>query len=158
MDEKSQVLLKSDKNSGYFTQRLVYIYHGIWLNSCWNKKCFRQKLYRISKHTFYAQQREKYGTDGQATDNNRIGRIWLACWITKATDKLIQNIYCMFFPRQRWLCEQALILCYTYTAYLVLFFLVLGFLRGVRSKFIDDVSETTVGSIFTGYKLKCSDK
>jgi hypothetical protein len=29
---------------------------------------------------------EKYCTAGQATDDNTIGRVRLACWITKATD------------------------------------------------------------------------
>ena len=30
--EKIQVLLKSDKKSGYFTWRSLYIYDNIWLN------------------------------------------------------------------------------------------------------------------------------
>jgi hypothetical protein len=31
--------------------------------------------------------------------------------------------------------------------------LVLGFLHGVRSEFTDDILETTVGPILTGYEL-----
>jgi hypothetical protein len=30
--------------------------------------------------------RKKYGTAGQATDDNKIRRMRFACWITKATD------------------------------------------------------------------------
>ena len=35
--------------------RPVYIFSYILLISCQNEKCFRQKLQRISKHTFYVQ-------------------------------------------------------------------------------------------------------
>jgi hypothetical protein len=31
----------------------LFIYGHILLTSSWNEKCFRQKLYRKSKHTFY---------------------------------------------------------------------------------------------------------
>jgi hypothetical protein len=34
---------------------------------------------------------EKYGTAGQATDNNIIQRMRFACWIIKATDIHIYN-------------------------------------------------------------------
>jgi hypothetical protein len=34
-------------------------------------------------------------------------------------------------------------------------FLVLGFLRGVRGKFTDKVSETAVGPFFTGHEKEC---
>ena len=38
---------------------------------------------------------EKYGTPGQATDNNTIRHVCFACWITKATDTLrLCNTYC----------------------------------------------------------------
>ena len=48
-----QVWLKCDKNNGYFMWSPTYIYHNIPLNSSKNEKCFRQKLQRKSKHTFY---------------------------------------------------------------------------------------------------------
>ena len=50
--ENLQVWLKSDKSNGYFTRWLVHIYNIISLNSSYNEKFFRQKLYRKSKHTF----------------------------------------------------------------------------------------------------------
>ena len=39
------------KNCAYFTQKPMYIYARISLNSSQNEKCSRQKLYRRSKHT-----------------------------------------------------------------------------------------------------------
>ena len=79
--EKIQVSLKSDMNNGYFTGRLMYMYH-ISLNISQNEKYFRQKLYWKSKHNFYVQQLfflkpwrfwdnvEKYSRVGQDTDDN----------------------------------------------------------------------------------------
>jgi hypothetical protein len=37
--EKVQLSLKSDKNNGYFTGRLFYIYHSISLNYSQNENC-----------------------------------------------------------------------------------------------------------------------
>jgi hypothetical protein len=42
--DKIQVTLKSDKNNGYFTWILLYIFYHISLISSCNEKCFRQKL------------------------------------------------------------------------------------------------------------------
>ena len=53
--EKFQVSFKSDNNSGCFTWKRKYIY-DILLNSYYTEKCFRQKLYRKSKHTFFVQE------------------------------------------------------------------------------------------------------
>jgi len=53
--KKIQVLLQSDMNNRYFTLIFMYIYGNISLNYSQNEKCFRQKLYRTSKHTFYFQ-------------------------------------------------------------------------------------------------------
>ena len=39
-----QVSLKSDKNNGHFTRRLMDSYNNISLNSTWNEKYFRQEL------------------------------------------------------------------------------------------------------------------
>jgi hypothetical protein len=41
---------------------------------------FFRKSYRLSDNV------EKYGTARQATDDNILRRIRIACWITKATD------------------------------------------------------------------------
>jgi len=50
--EKIQVSLKSDKNNGNFTWRSINILDHISFISSKNEKCFRQKSYRKSKHTF----------------------------------------------------------------------------------------------------------
>jgi len=42
--EKFQVSLKSDKKSGYFTWRLMYICDNVSRNAFRNEKCFRQKM------------------------------------------------------------------------------------------------------------------
>ena len=47
------VSLKYYKNNGYFTWRPIYIFGRISLISSYNDKCFRQNLYRKSKHPFY---------------------------------------------------------------------------------------------------------
>jgi hypothetical protein len=39
-----------------------------------------------------------------------------ACWITKATDTQSEYVILIFFPRQKWERERALVLRYTYTA------------------------------------------
>ena len=54
---KVQVSLKSGKNKGHFTVRPIYIFfYHISLSSSYNEKCFTQKLYRKSKHTFCVQE------------------------------------------------------------------------------------------------------
>ena len=64
---------------------------------------------------------EKYGTAGQATDDNIIRRMRFACWITKATDTHTHTEYLILiaFPRQQWLRERASVLRYAYNACLV---------------------------------------
>jgi hypothetical protein len=62
---------------------------------------------------------EKYGTARQATDDNIIRRMRFACWITKATDTHSKYVTLIAFPPQQWLRERALMLSYTYIAYLV---------------------------------------
>jgi hypothetical protein len=45
---------------------------------------------------------EKYGRVGQATDDNIIRRMRIACWITKATDTHSEYVILIAFPRQQW--------------------------------------------------------
>jgi hypothetical protein len=49
---------------------------------------------------------EKYGRDGQATDENK-RRMRFACWITKATDTHSEYVILIAFPRQQWLRDRA---------------------------------------------------
>jgi hypothetical protein len=50
--EKIQVLLKYDKNNGYFTWRRFHIYDNISLNSPQNEKYFRQNC-RENQNTHF---------------------------------------------------------------------------------------------------------
>jgi hypothetical protein len=50
---------------------------------------------------------EKYGTAGQATDDNIIRRIRFACRITKDTDTHSECIILIAFPQQQGLRESA---------------------------------------------------
>jgi hypothetical protein len=61
---------------------------------------------------------EKYYTTRYVTCGNIIGRMRLACCITKATDTHSQYVILIVFPRQKWLHEGASVcLCmYVYTA------------------------------------------
>jgi len=58
---------------------------------------------------------EKYGTGRQATDDNIIRRMCIACWITKVADTHSEYVIFIAFPQQQWLGERI----YTYIACLV---------------------------------------
>ena len=45
----------------------------------------------------------KYGTAGEATDDNITRRMRIACWITNATDILPQYVIHIAFPQLQWL-------------------------------------------------------
>jgi len=64
---------------------------------------------------------EKYTTARQATDDNIIRRMFVACWITKATNTRWEYVIHIAFPRQHLLSERASVLRYTYFASLVYF-------------------------------------
>jgi hypothetical protein len=55
---------------------------------------------------------EKYGTARQATDDNIIRRMRIACWVTKATDTHSEYVILIAFPRQQWSRERATVLLY----------------------------------------------
>ena len=44
---------------------------------------------------------EKYCTPGQATDDNRIRRMRIACWIPKATNTHSEYVNLLFSPMQQ---------------------------------------------------------
>ena len=62
---------------------------------------------------------EKYVTAGQATDDNVIRLMRVACWVLKATDIHSEHVILITFPVQQWLHECASMLRYAYVAYLV---------------------------------------
>jgi hypothetical protein len=53
---------------------------------------------------------EKRGRAGQATDDNIIRRMRLACWITMATDTHPEEVILLAFARQQWFRECASVL------------------------------------------------
>ena len=60
---------------------------------------------------------KKCGTAGQATDENTTRRMRIAYWITKALDKHSEYAILITFPQQKWLQEDASMLCYMYTVF-----------------------------------------
>ena len=57
---------------------------------------------------------EKYGTARQATEDNTIRCMRIACWIPKATNTHLEYVIFIAFPLQQWLHERASLLRYTY--------------------------------------------
>jgi hypothetical protein len=53
---------------------------------------------------------EKYYTTGQATDDNMIQRMRIACWIAKTTDTNSECVTLNAFPLQQWLHGRASVL------------------------------------------------
>jgi len=90
------------------------------------------KVERKSKHKFYVQKRffrklcpllnnmkKKYGTARQATDDNIIWRMRVACRIPKALNTHSEYVMFTTFTLQRWLRIHASLLRYTYIACIV---------------------------------------
>ena len=50
---------------------------------------------------------EKYGRAREATDDDVIRRVHLACWVTEAADSHSEYVTLIEFTRQRWLRERA---------------------------------------------------
>ena len=63
---------------------------------------------------------ENYGAIGLFTDDYIIRSTRNACWITNARDSHSEYVVLIAFPQQHWLCERALMLCYTYMVSFVL--------------------------------------
>jgi len=101
--EKIQVTLKSDKNNRHITWRPIYIFDHISLIYSYNEKCFRQKLYKKSKHTFCVQwlffeNRTVYEIMWKhilerGSQQMTIWRMRIACWITTITGTLHADRY-----------------------------------------------------------------
>jgi hypothetical protein len=120
--KKIQFSLKSDKNNGYFTWRLTYsmvISSRILLRmiDVSDRHCrenqntlFTFYIYIFFKSYLLWDNMEKYGTAGQATDENTIQHMRISYWITKATDTHWEYVLLIAFPRQQWLRERASIL------------------------------------------------
>jgi hypothetical protein len=61
----------------------------------------------------------KYGTAGQATEDNIIWRMLFLCWISKTTNTPSEYVIHIVFPQQKWLHEYASMLRRAQTACLV---------------------------------------
>ena len=64
---------------------------------------------------------KKYGRAGQATDDNIIRRMRIACWIPKATDTHSEYVIIIALPLHLWFREWTSMLRYTYIACLISF-------------------------------------
>ena len=121
------------------------------------KKSFRQMFYRKSKThvlcslTFFFHKScclydnvKKYFRAEQGTDDNIIRHIFIACWITKATDTHSEYVIIIAFRRQQWSRERASMLRYTYIACLV-----------VLALWISTTILTSLSEIWTWNPLDC---
>ena len=61
-----------------------------------------------------------HGTTREATGDNIIWRMQIACWLNKATDTHSNCVILTAFPLQKWLLESVLMSRYTYIACLLL--------------------------------------
>jgi len=65
---------------------------------------------------------EKCGKARQGTDDSIIWRMRFTCWINNLTNTHWEQVILIGFSRQQWLRERASILCYTYSACLVVYY------------------------------------
>ena len=103
-----------------------------------------------------------------------IWRMRIACWIPKATEKLIEYVILIAFPLQQWLQEPVSMLHYTYIACLVCALCNIRFLfkvslcspgkfdvvsptyfrNGSRLKLLQHVGEASTVCVLTGLQVK----
>ena len=113
----------------YWAQNIKpYVYLYISLNSSYNEKCFRQKLYRKSKDTFcvlwlFPENRTvcqimwgEYCRAGQGTDGNMAGA---RCTSDTLGHKHALTIWNISFPLQQWLHERSSVILYAHIACLI---------------------------------------
>ena len=114
--EKIRIWLKSDKNSGYFKWRPTHMYDNILLKIFSERETFqttivwRIKTQILRSMTFLRKSCrlwgnvEKYGTAGNSTNGQIIGRMRIACWINKARIQTHtnNNFYCCTVHSDIW--------------------------------------------------------
>ena len=132
-----QVSLKSDKNNGSFTWRLMYLCGNISvllrIRNVSNKPFRENQNTHFMFNNFFSENCavyeinvEKYCTPRQATGENMIQHMCIACWITKPKDTHPECVIIIVFAQQLWLHKCPSIYVYTYTACLVFSVLPLG--------------------------------
>jgi hypothetical protein len=115
---KIQLSLISNKNKPYFIWRRMHIYDNIsvsYLRMTYvsYKRCSEVKTHCVLSNVFpwksccLLRTVVKCCTAGEATDDNIIRRMRLACWITKAADTHSEYVILIAFSRQQWLRERA---------------------------------------------------
>ena len=62
---------------------------------------------------------KKYNKARQATDDNKVRLMRIACWIPKAIDTYSEYVILIAFPRHQWLRESTSVLLYTYNAFII---------------------------------------
>jgi len=67
-------------------------------------------LFFFSKMVPFVNNEEKYCAAGQTIDDNKTGRMRVACWITKATKTHTEYAVLIAFRQQQWLRERTLML------------------------------------------------
>jgi hypothetical protein len=113
-------------------QTSMYVYDNMWLNSSYNEKCVRQKLYGKSKYSvtlFFSENCAVCEIRLKSIRMVQLDRphiydsiIWsmrIACWIPKATNTHSEYVILIAFPQQQWLHERAAMLRRMYIACLV---------------------------------------
>jgi hypothetical protein len=128
--EKIQVSLKSEKLNGCFTWRPIYILiitcsFVLRMRSVSDKRC-RENQNTLCPYFFLLRKSyrlwdnvEKFGTAGQALDENTARLMRVACCIPKATDAHSECAILIAFPLQQWLHERASMWRSTYVARLL---------------------------------------
>jgi len=61
----------------------------------------------------------KYGSAGEATDDNIIHHMCFTCWITKGTDMLLEYVILTAFPQQPWYANTPQYYVHTYMACII---------------------------------------
>jgi hypothetical protein len=120
----------------------MYIYNGISANCSENEKCFRHKLQRKRKHTFYVQQlfsenRAVYEIMWKNmvqpdTPQKIIRRMRFVCWIIKATDT--HSEYVILFLHDNAFANMPQCYVYMYMACLVFFYVLVQVASGFLSR------------------------
>ena len=126
-DKKIQISLKLDKDNGYLTWGLTYIFDQILLNSSYIEKCFRQNC-RESQNTHFVfiTCRLIYGIMWRnivklSRQQITIWNMFIAFWISNATNMHSQYIIIGVFSVQQWLHNCTSVLCYMNVAFLLCF-------------------------------------
>ena len=90
------------------------------MRNVWDKSCRENQKHILCSITFCENRAvhnsEKYCGAGQATDDNKMRRIRIPCWIPKTTNTHSQYVILIAFLLQQWLHERASVLRYTYIA------------------------------------------